>query len=460
MPSNFSPTSSPGRISLKQRVLNAGAWRLSGYGLSQVIRFGSNLLMTRLLMPEMFGVMAIATTVIAGLAMFSDVGLKPSIIRSKRGSDPSFLNTAWVTQILRGVVLWVFALCVALLVFIAARLDMVPKNSIYAEPTLPYVIAMLSVTPVVSGFQSTKLFEASRSLSIGRVTQIEIIAQVAGLLCMLGWASIDRSIWALVVGAICGTLVTAVMSHVWLPGVTNRWQWEKSAYREIIHFGKWIFISSILGFLVINGDRLLLGGLVDANVFGVYVIAFLIFNSIDQVLTNLIAEVSFPALSEIAREQPHRLKASYYRFHAVIASFAYLCSGILMALGQPLIALLYDPRYDQAGWMLEVLAAALVTVPFRAATQCFMALGMPHLLSNIIAIRLITLFVLTLIGFHFFGLVGALSGIVLSHFSYLPAIMFYSAKNGLLDGRKEALLLPLVLVGFGVGKLFAIGIGR
>jgi hypothetical protein len=62
-------------ISLRQRVLKAGAWTLAGFGASQVIRFGSNLLMTRLLVPEMFGVMAVANVVMVGLSLFSDIGL-------------------------------------------------------------------------------------------------------------------------------------------------------------------------------------------------------------------------------------------------------------------------------------------------------------------------------------------------------------------------------------------------
>src|ERR1017187_5882027 len=103
----------PDQLSLRQRVLNAGTWRLAGYAIGQTIRFGSNLLMTRLLVPEMFGVMAIASLFIAALAMFSDLGVKQSIIQSKRGADPTFLNTAWIIQILRGVVLWGAAVCIA-----------------------------------------------------------------------------------------------------------------------------------------------------------------------------------------------------------------------------------------------------------------------------------------------------------------------------------------------------------
>src|SRR5581483_9669453 len=99
------PTLSLERTSLKQRVLNAGIWSFAAFAVSQVIRLGSSLLLTRLLVPEMFGVMAIAQMVMVGLQLFSDVGLKQTIIQSGRGSDPAFLNTAWVVQILRGGVL-------------------------------------------------------------------------------------------------------------------------------------------------------------------------------------------------------------------------------------------------------------------------------------------------------------------------------------------------------------------
>lgn len=452
--------SSPDRLSLKQRVLNAGLWSLAGYAISQAIRFGSNLLMTRLLVPEMFGVMAIAMIVFFGLAMFSDVGLKQSIIQSKRGNDPVFLNTAWVIQILRGVALWAIAVCIALLLHLANFTDLVPKDSVYANPSLPYVIAVLSIIAVIAGFQSTKSLEASRNMSLGYITKMELITQIVGLVCMLGWASINRSIWALVAGTICSFVASTVMSHTWLPGIPNRWQWDQSAAREIIHFGKWILISSILGFLLISGDRLLLGGLVSPNVLGVYVIAYSIFTSVDSIVSKLIGDITFPALSEVIRERPDDLKPTYYRFFVVIASFVYFCAGILIVSGQSLIELLYDPRYEQAGWMLQVLAVALLTVPFRVAAICFLALGFSKLFSHLIAIRVVVLLLLTPLGFHFFGLPGALAGIVLSYFSSVPTSIFFLAKHRIFDLQKELLPLSAGIVGMLLAVGFNLAVGR
>src|SRR5206468_9863455 len=129
------------------------------------------------------------------------------------------------------------------------------------------------------------------------------------------------------------------------------------------------FISSILAFLVSNSDRIILGGLVDTSTFGIYAIAVLIYGSFEQVLVKVISEVSFPALSEVVRLRRADLKKNYYRIFAVVASFAYFSCGMLLSLAKPLIAFLYDSRYQQAGGMLQILSVGLLTIPFRLATD-------------------------------------------------------------------------------------------
>ena len=339
-----------------------------------------------------------------------------------------------------------------------------PKDSAYAEPALPSVIAVLSFTAVISGFNSTKLFEANRNLALGRVTAVELASQIAGLLFTLGWVFLDRSIWALVTGGIVGALTTTVLSHWLLPGTPNRWQWDTSAFWEILHFGKWMFVAGIIGFLVANGDRLILGALVSPTMLGVYVIAYNLSNAVDGVLMRLITTVSFPALSKISRERPDDLKTIYYRIHAVIAPAAYFCSGTLMIAGQSLIKLLYDPRYAAAGSISEILAVSLLSVPFQISMSCFYALGMPRLYTNIYAVRLVTIFVAIPLGFYLFDLTGAVCGFVLGSLLWLPVIVRNSVRYKLFDLRKELLALPAIGVGIGAGivleKIIAIVAGH
>src|SRR5882672_6188997 len=336
---------------LGARVLRAGGWTVAGFALSQAIRFGANLVMTRLLVPEMFGVMAIATMVMYGLALFSDVGLRQSVVQSRRGREAVFLNTAWAIQIARGCVIWAAALAVSLILLWANQF--VPPASAYADPSLPAVIIVLSASAVIAGFESTKLHEASRGLSLGRITRLDLASQLVGLLGMLAWALVDRSIWALVAGTLAAAAARTRLSHAWLPGEPNRWHWERAAAREILALGRWIFAGSVLGFLVNSADRLILGALLDSTVLGVYAIAFLLFNAVEQVLVKLVGDVSYPALSEVARERPADLRASYYGFHLAVGLPACIAAGVLMMSGERLVAVLYDARYAQAGWMLQ-----------------------------------------------------------------------------------------------------------
>jgi O-antigen/teichoic acid export membrane protein len=436
---------------LRQRVFHAGRWSLAGHALRQVLRFGTSLLMTRLLVPEMFGVMAIAMMVMMGLALFSDLGLRQNVVQSPRGGDPSFLNTAWVAQIFRGFAIGALAVLAGVALALAAHMGMVPQDSAYAADVLPYVVAALGIGAIVSGFDSTKALEASRHLALGRLTQIDLVSQLAGITMMLSFAMIQRSVWVLVAGSIATSVVRMLLTHTWLPGVRNRFHWEGTAIREIIHFGKWIFLSSILSFLGSASDQLILGALVNAPTLGIYSIAILLLNAIEQIVMKLTGDVAFPALSEVARERPSDLRRTLYRFHFPMAAISYGFAGLLAFSAPAIVGLLYDSRYADAGWMLQILALALVAVPGRVHAMCLLALGQSRQHTHLMAIRLAAILVAVPAGFHLGGMQGAVWGIVATYYSSIPATLFFASRNGLLEWRKELLPVPFVAAGALVG---------
>jgi O-antigen/teichoic acid export membrane protein len=438
---------------LKRRVLNAGIWSLAGYGFSVFLRFGSNLLLTRLLEPQLFGVMSIATIIMVGLSMLSDVGLKQNIIQSSRGHEAKYLNTAWSIQIIRGLMVWAFALIASIVLLASDRAGLVPHGSIYSNSHLPEVIAVMSFSAVILGFESTKSAVGSRNLEIGRITLIEIISQLAGLVLMALLLLYARSVWVLVAGSLCATTISVLLGHAWLRGVKNKFEWDRSAAAEIFRFGRWIIPTSIVGFLAISGDRLLLGGLTDATTFGVYVIAFLIFSSVEMLISKIVVGVTLPALSEIARERSAQLKANYYRVYSGVASATYLAAGTLMIAGSSIISLLYDNRYWDAGWMLQALSIGLIAIPCHMLAQCFIALGRPQIAFGAIMVRFVALFTVLPLAFYGYGFVGALLGVVLSRFLCVPYLFYHASEKNLFDLRKELALTPLIAVGMGVGYL-------
>jgi O-antigen/teichoic acid export membrane protein len=447
-------TSSPA-LPLRSRVLSAGLWTLGGHATSQALRLLSNLIMTRLLVPEMFGVMVLANVIMVGLALFSDIGLRQGIVQSKRGDDPNYLNTVWTIQIIRGVALTLLALGISLAIELLNTLQWLPTGSSYTDPILPFVIAALSFNALIGGFTSTQLASADRKLDLGRITMIELISQIVALVCMIGWAWVDRSIWALVAGSLLASLLRVILSHTMLSGTRNVLHWDKDAFHEVWGFGKWIVLTSIIGFLAANGDRLLLGGLTDPVTLGFYAIAFFMVSAIQEVFSKLIGNVAFPTFSEIVREQKVTLKSAYYKFRLPLDVTTLLAAGLLFSSGHLLIQLLYDDRYQAAGHMIEILCIGLFEVRFSLAGQCFMAMGKPKILVPIILIRLVALFTLLPLAYRFWGLDGALWIAGGSVLFTLPLTLYLKIQHGLFDLKRELALLPLLGLGYGLGLLLA-----
>ena len=326
------------------RILRAGSWTALAYGFTQLTRLGTSLIVTRLLVPEVFGIMAVAMVVSTGLALLTDLGIVQCIVRSPRGGEQRFLDALWVTQILRGAAVCAASLLVGAVLGGLQALGWIGAGSAYGNPVLPYVIAAVGFTAVLSGLESTKVAVARRELSLARLSQLEILCNVVSVTAVVSWALIDPSIRALVGGWIIGAALRTLLTHTMLPGAGNRFRWDPPAFRELLAFGKWVLVSSTLGFFAMNGDRLLLGGLGSAHELGLYAIAFLVLSAARQGLSMLAASVAYPALSQVVRMQPARLAAAYYKARLPMDLCSLGLAGFLFAAGDRLIHILYDSR--------------------------------------------------------------------------------------------------------------------
>lgn len=431
--------------------MRAGSWTLAGHGLGQAIRLASNLVMTRLLVPEMFGVMAIALTVATILNMLSDLGLRQNIVQSRRGDDPVFLDTAFVVQVARGFLLWLLALGLSLGIYLANHFGIIQPGTVYADPDLPWVIALSSLSAVLTGFQSTKVATAHRTFNQKRIIQIALISQLIALLAMILFALAHQSVWALVTGSLISTLTTTVLTHSWMTGHDNRFRYDRAAFEELLAFGKWVFISSGLYVFAINGDRLLLGAFLDSEMMGLYVIASLFIASIAGTLNKLFFTVSLPALSEVARTDRGRLKSIYNKLCIPGDVLLLFLTGLLFQSGDIIIDLLYDPRYASAGQILQILALSLFAVRYEVARQVYLALGLPQYGTVLSVVRFAALCLLTPALYSFGGTNAVIWGIALHPLAAVPFVYFYNIKLKLNDFRRELLVLPALPAGVMLG---------
>ena len=333
--------------SLKRLAIRGSMWTVAGYGLAQVLRLGSNMVLTRLLFPEAFGLMALVHVFMQGLQMFSDIGIGPSIIQDNRGDNPSFLNTAWTIQAGRGCALWLCSWLIAL-----------PVARLYEEPMLARLIPVAGLTALISGFNSTSLFTLNRKLRLGLLTVVDLGTSAFGIVVMIAWASVSPSVWALVAGGIGGTLVRTVWSHL-LPGVRNRFCWDREAGRALFRFGRWIFISTLLTFLSGRMDRLLLGKLIPLAELGIYSIAMTLAMLPVTVIASLSKRSLYPSIAQIARSDPAALEQKLRKARGVMLMFGMLVTTGLAVCSPTFFHYLYDPRYHAAGWIAQLLTVSI-----------------------------------------------------------------------------------------------------
>jgi O-antigen/teichoic acid export membrane protein len=433
------------------RILRAGSWTALTYGFTQLTRLATSLIVTRLLVPEVFGIMAAAMVVATGLNLLTDLGLLQCMVRSPR-ADRRFLDTLWVAQIVRGAAIFAASLAIAGVLASLQAFGWIGSGSTYGNPILPLVVASIGLAAVLSGLESTKVAVARRELLLARLSQLEILCNVVSVAVVVTWARIDPSIRALVGGWLVGAALRTLLTHTMLPGAPNRLHWDPAAFRELLGFGKWVLVSSTLGFFAMNGDRLLLGGLVSAHDLGLYSIAFLILSAPRQGLSLLASSVAYPALSEVVRTRPAQLAAVYYRARLPMDLCSLGLAGFLFAAGDGLIRLLYDSRYAGAGPMLALLSLTLVFSRYEMTEQTFLALGKPRLLAIINTFRLVGLYALVPAGYALGGMHGALWGLVGAGLVPLAPTLYFASRHGLLWVSRELWhLLPLP-AGFVLGE--------
>jgi O-antigen/teichoic acid export membrane protein len=419
---------------------------------TQIVSFISSLIMTRLLTPDMYGVMVIATMVVVVLQMLSDIGLRQNIVQSRRGNDPAFLDTAWVVQIVRGLILWGIASILGLTVYIANTHRLLPSNSTYSSPELPWLIVVCAFTAVLQGLQSTKSSTADRSFDQRGLVRLELVAQVTGLTVQVIVAFITRSIWALPVGWIVSAAIVTIFTHTWLPGHANHFRVESGALRELVAFGKWIVASSSLFVLAVNGDRILLGGLVEPEILGCYSVAIMIVAAVEGLLGKLAMSVALPALSETVRSEPANLRSVYYKMTLPTDLGLLFMAGVLFSFGKILIGILYDSRYAAAGDMLEILAVSLIAARYAVAHQLYLAMGVPRYLTAINLVRMVTLYTSLPLAYNYAGLGAAIWAISLHTIATLPVVYWVNVRLKIFDIRREVIVLIALPMGFITGN--------
>ena len=437
----------------KKKIFVASFWVILAIGLSQIIRLGSNLILTRLLEPEVFGVMAIVTVVTIGLAMFTDIGLWPFVVRHKDYENPHLLNVIWTLQVVRGWMMFLMVIIVTIILIIGNKYMPSYFHGIYADSRLPMLILIAGIGSVLAGYVSMASPVLHRKSELGRLQFAELASQIVGTTLMLIWVWLYPSIWDLLLANLVSIFVHTFLSY-YLFTFRHKLVWDKAIVKEVFHFSKWIVVSSALTYLFMQGDRLLFASKVDAATLGVYSIAFMLATAVTGVAITLAEKVIFPVFSSQVHIERQLLKNKYYKVRLYLDLPMFLVAGLLMALGPLIIDILYDARYKEAGWILQILALSIVGDTLSLVSmECLLALSVTKVRMWVMLIRTLSLFIGLPLFFNLYGFYGAVWVVALNAWISLPLTYWNLAKSAIFNFFKEVRMLPFVGIGYALGML-------
>lgn len=402
-------------------VLRASAWSMSGYGISQCLRLGNNLVLSYLLVPEAFGVMAIINLVIVGLSMFSDVGSGPCIVQNPRGDHYQFLNTAWLVGAFRGFAITLIASAIAF-----------PVAAFYEIPSLVWLIPLSSLTALISGFASTSIYTLQRHLDLKSLAILDVQSQVIGSVLMCVLAYYHPTVMSLVLGTLATSLARTILSHRMISGYRNRFEFNQTDAKELFKFGKWIFLSTLLMFAALQVDRMMMGKLFDIGTLGIYGFGLAIAMLPRLMVEKLAGTILYPVLSKAARESNDSFLAQLRPARGTIISIGAAMVISVFVWCREFFNLLYHHDFHDAGeicqWLCLVSWIGILTMTLA---QALVALGRTREMAKSNAVKLPATIIASLVGFQIGQLDGFIIGLVIGAIAGQIVLMISLARIGI-----------------------------
>lgn len=410
------------------------------------MRLAANIALAALLFEEAFALMAIVSAVMMGLGMFSDIGLKPSVVQNPRGDEPVFLQTAWTLQVIRGLLLFI---CAVLLAWPIARVY--GANDPLADELL-WLIPLVAFGAIVDSFQSSRMLSAARRMDIASVTKIEMLVQLSNAVLMVGLAWYLRSVYALAFAGLASSALRLWLSYALLPGRPEKFRLDREAVRAIFRFGKWIFLSTLISFLAIQIDRVLLAAIFPLAEIGVYSIAASLALMVTVLNGALQSAIVFPWYSRML-DNGVPLQDAFRRTRIPLLVVVTFLVSLLVNGASSFFELAYDHRYAKGGDFLPVLA---VGVWFSSLSgiygSAFLAMGKSQWIALVSAIKVSTFLLFLVVYLQFeYSIEMAVLAVLSAEVITTATSQYLGWKLGLRNLRVEMLLLFLLLVAMAAG---------
>jgi len=417
------------------------------FAVSALVKLCSSVILTRLLYPEAYGIVAMLSSVVFIMEMLSDIGILGLLIRHER-KDDAFLDTLWTIRLARG------CLNAVLLCLLAPWIA-----KLYGTPELVNGLRLFALTFVAHALQSMAFLIALREQRARLVNYAELGCSIVTTVFVLVYSWFSRDHYGMVFGVVLNSVLMLVLSYVVTGARVPRFHYDRATAKDLFGFARFVGPSSAITLLLNQYEKLVQLKLFDLQQLGLYGIASSITAPVEGLISRLSRVVLYPRCAENNRTQRESSRELYYRQNVKIFLIMLALPACVAGGAEVIVRVLFDPRYYGAAVILQALCLrSILSALASPAEDVLVAAGHARVVLVGNCLRLVWLVAASLIGYKFFGFVGFIYGAATD---LVPALIYLWWKQNaseLLVMKFEAARMGFAAAAFGLSLAATLGV--
>lgn len=319
------------KANLKQRSVRGGFITIVAQASKFILKFGSTIILARLLTPEDYGLIGMATVVIGFVEYFKDLGLSAATIQRREINHQQISTLFWIN------------LGVSCLVALIVALMSPAIAAFYHEPRLKAITLGLAINFIFGGLTVQHQALLRRQMQFTSLAKVEIVSIFAGVMAAIIAAQSGLRYWALVLMLMATAVTNALgvwIACQWRPGLPTR----NSGVRSMLAYGGNMTGFGVVNYFSRNLDNVLIGRRWGSEELGLYAQAYkLVLLPIEQI-NNPVTSVALPTLSSLQSE-PEEYCKYYYKAMLSISALGLPIIGFLFAAADQVILLVLGEQW-------------------------------------------------------------------------------------------------------------------
>lgn len=353
-------------ISSKKQTIIKGGFYLAVVNIfSQFLAIAVNIVLARLLSPDDFGLIALSTTYIGLITLFTNIGFGSSIVYNQETSQGQLSTLFWLNLILS-----VFTF---LIVIFTAPF----ASNFYDEPRLIKVVWLSSISILLTPLFIINYKIKERDLEFKQLSRITLLSTITGAVAGIVAAFFKLGVYSLVIQSLISTvarMVIILLISSWKPSFTYHF----SAVKEMVWYSIKYKLSSSVLFFERNIDYLILGRVFSSAIVGYYAFAYNIMYTPVKRISYIFSDILFPSFSSI-QAYPNKIIHGYFQSIQLISMVAFPLMTIVSLNADWIITLIFGNKWDEAIPIVRILAfAGAIQSISQVGGVIFSSIGKPE----------------------------------------------------------------------------------